>query len=71
MVINFNVKRCGNRDCDEEVLVMPHSESDDYFQVNDRTGEGMKRREIYCSARCVARAMAQKDGVERVNVYDE
>jgi major membrane immunogen (membrane-anchored lipoprotein) len=58
---------CDNPDCDEQF----EQSADDVFRVQTPDDISALSGDTYCSARCAARGMAQYDGVDRVNVYEE
>lgn len=61
---------CDNPECDEEVRVRPSEDADEHYKVQTPDMISSIDSDVYCSARCVARAMAEEDSVKRVNVYD-
>lgn len=63
-----DIKPCTNSGCDSMIRVRPHEEADDHYTVASAGNRPLG--DYYCSARCVARGMADEPGVERVNVYD-
>lgn len=57
---------CSNPNCSERVEKF----GDDIYRVQTPGDIAAVAGNIYCSARCVARGMADEPGVDRVNVYD-
>ena len=62
----LGVTYCSNPECRERLDV----DDDDIYRVQTPDDISVLSADEYCSPRCVARGMAEEDGVDRVNVYD-
>lgn len=61
-----DTRECDHSRCDETVRVRPADEQDDHYRVHGPETDTLA--DVYCSASCVAAAMAGEPGVRDVSV---